>query len=93
MTMAAGGSILELEVPALADPPAAGGGCCFIALDDAVRAELLGWYGVHDVPITSARVHLHLAAERHPPTSDLVEAIKGLGIPDVRVMEQPGGGA
>jgi hypothetical protein len=88
MTMAAPQSVVELEVPALVDPPAVGGGCCFVTLDEVVRNELLGWYGVEDAEIKGARVRLRVA-DRHPPVSDLLDAVRSLGISDVRVVQAP----
>lgn len=77
--------ILEIDVPALEQPPAVGGSCCFVLLDDVVRAELAGWYGVEDVAVEGRRVRLRLA-DRHPPAADLVDAVRSLGADDVRVV-------
>lgn len=61
--------ILELDIAALDEPSAVGGGCCFVLLDDVVRAELAGWYGVEDVAVEGRRVWLRLA-DRHPPAAE-----------------------
>ncbi len=74
-------SVAHLRLPPEDDLPLFGSGCCVIAPDDAIRAELDGWRDVRTLGVDLARQSV--AVELGPgaaPLGTLVEALRALGI-------------
>jgi hypothetical protein len=73
--------IAHLRLPSEAKLPLFGSGCCVVAPDDAIRAELDGWRDVRtlEVDLTRRSVAVELGPDAAPPGT-LVEALHALGI-------------
>ncbi len=58
-----------------------GSGCCILAPDDAIRAELDGWRDVRTLQVDLAQrsVAVELGPQA-PPVTRLVAALHGIGI-------------
>ncbi len=73
--------VAHLRLPPEAELPFFGSGCCVVAPDDAIRAELDGWRDVRtlEVDLTQRSVAVELGPGAAPPGT-LVEALRALGI-------------
>lgn len=73
--------VVQLHLPTEADLPFFSGGCCAVAPDDAIRAELDSWSDVstREVDLAGRTVTSELGPKA-PTLSDRIDALGAMGI-------------
>lgn len=73
--------VVQLHLPTEEDLPFFGGGCCAVAPDDAIRAELDSWPDVYTCGVDLAgRTVTFELGPKAPALSDLIDALGAMGI-------------